>query len=64
METVLATREWIATGGYSLADISNAAIIVALRRRLASDPIAAHDRVRSWFDRVTARPAWKSALAE
>ena len=64
MENVLATREWIATAGYSLADISNAAIIVALKRRLASDPIAAHERVRSWFDRVTARPAWQSVLAD
>ena len=62
METVLATREWIAGPGYSLADLSNASIVFALKRRLPSDPLAAAERVRAWYERVTDRAAWKRAL--
>ena len=63
METILATRDWIAGPTYSLADLSNASIVFALTRRLPADPLAGHDRVRGWYDRVTARPAWLAAMA-
>ena len=60
---VLATREWIAIGGYSLADISNAAIIVTLSggsRRPDRGP-----RTRARLVRPGHRPpAWQAALAE
>jgi glutathione S-transferase len=62
MQTVLGTREWIAGASYSLADLSNASIVFALKRRLPEDPLASADRVRSWYERVTARAAWKSAM--
>jgi glutathione S-transferase len=63
MEAVLATRAWIAGPTYSLADLANASIVFALKRRLPADPLAAHDRVRAWYERVTARPAWAAAMA-
>jgi len=62
METVLATREWIAGPSYALADLSNAAIVYALKRRLPVDPLSGHDRVGAWYERVTARPAWAAAM--
>jgi glutathione S-transferase len=63
MQTVLATREWMAGPTYSLADLSNASIVFALKRRLPDDPVAGAERVRAWYERVTARAAWKSAMA-
>ena len=63
METVLATREWIAGGRVSLADLSNAAVISALKRRLPTDPLASSARAAAWYERVTARKSWKSATA-
>ncbi len=63
MEAVLATRAWIAGPTCSIADLSNAAIVFALKRRLPADPLAAHDRVRDWYERVTARAAWRAAMA-
>jgi glutathione S-transferase len=62
MQSVLATREWIAGPTCSLADLSNASIVFALKRRLPEDPLATADRVRAWYERVTARAAWKSAM--
>jgi glutathione S-transferase len=62
MEAVLATRAWIAGASYTLADLSNAAIVYALKRRLPADPLADRDRVRAWYERVTARPAWAAAM--
>jgi len=51
-------------GAFSLAEISNASIIFSLKRRLQTDPLAAHERVRAWYERVTARPAWRTVAAE
>jgi glutathione S-transferase len=62
METVLARREWIAGQNVSLADLSNASIVFALKRRLPSDPLASSERAEAWYQRVTARKSWKSAL--
>jgi len=62
METILAEREWLGGPAYSIADASNASIVFALKRRLPSDPLAAAPRVRAWYERVTGREAWKSAL--
>ena len=62
MQAVLATREYLA-GPFSIADLSNAAMLRTLRNRLPQDPAAAYDRVRAWYDRVTSRPAWQQVVA-
>ena len=47
-------------GAFSLADIANAAIVFSLKRRLQVDPLAGLERTRAWYERVTARPAWRA----
>jgi glutathione S-transferase len=64
METVLATRDHIATPAFSLADLSNASMVFALKRRLPDDPLARYPRVRAWYDRMLARPSFASAIAD
>jgi glutathione S-transferase len=63
LEKTLATGEHL-VGAFSLADVANASILFSLKRRLTSDPIAGHERVRAWYERVTARPAWRTSTAE
>jgi glutathione S-transferase len=63
MEAILATRAWIAGPTYSLADLSNASIVYALKRRLPADPLVGHPHVTDWYQRVTARPAWRASVA-
>jgi glutathione S-transferase len=63
MESVLATRPFLAGPAYSLADLSNASIVFALKRRLPKDPLADAPAVRDWYARVTAREAWKRSIA-
>jgi len=63
LEKTLAAGEHL-VGEFSLADVSNVAILFALKRRLPSDPLAGHERVLAWYQRVTARPAWKSVAAD
>jgi len=62
LETVLATREWVAGGAYSLGDAANVSILYALKRKLPADPTAAAPHVHAWYQRATARPSWKSAI--
>jgi GST-like protein len=64
MENVLSTREWIAGQFASLADISNASIVFALKRRLPNDPLASSPRAAAWYARVIARPSWKRAMGD
>jgi glutathione S-transferase len=64
METVLADRAHIATPAFSLADLSNASMIFALARRLPDEPLARYDRVRAWYERVSARPSFAGAIAK
>jgi glutathione S-transferase len=63
MESVLATRPFIAGSTYSLADLSNASIVFALKRRLPKDPLADAPAVHDWYERVTAREAWRRSIA-
>jgi glutathione S-transferase len=65
-EAALGGGEYLA-GGFSLADISNASIVFALKRRLPDDPIAPNagfPRVRAWYDRVGARQSWQHVTAD
>ena len=63
LEKTLASGEHL-VGAFSLADISCASIIFSLKRRLQTDPLAGHERARAWYDRVTARPAWRAVSAD
>ena len=63
LETTLASGEHL-VGGFSLADVANVSILFSLKRRLQIDPLAGHERVRAWYQRVTARPTWQSVASE
>jgi glutathione S-transferase len=63
LEKTLGSGEHL-VGAFSLADVSNVSILFALKRRLPTDPLAAHERVRAWYERVTARPAWQTVSAD
>ena len=63
LETVLADRAWIALPTFSIADLSNASMVFALKRRLPDDPLAKYERVRAWYDRVSARPSFAASIA-
>ncbi len=63
LEKTLAAGEHL-VGGFSLADVANASIVFSSKRRLTSDPLAGHERARAWYERVTARPAWKSVASD
>jgi glutathione S-transferase len=64
MESVLATRPYIATPDFSVADLSNASMVFALKRRLSDETLAKYERVRAWYDRVAARPSFAGAIAD
>ena len=63
LEKTLATGEHL-VGSFSLADIATTSILSSLKRRLPADPLAPHERVRAWYERVTARPAWRAVAAD
>jgi glutathione S-transferase len=64
METALATRAHIATEAFSLADLSCAAMVFALSRRLPADALAPYERVRAWYEGLRTRPSFAAALAD
>jgi glutathione S-transferase len=57
MDAVLAQREWLAAGRFTVADILMADVLRVPKVRAAGDFPA----VRSYVDRVCARPAFKKA---
>jgi glutathione S-transferase len=63
LDKTLASGEHL-VGAFSLADIANASIIFSLKRRLPVDPLGAFERTRTWYERVTSRPAWRAAIAD
>jgi glutathione S-transferase len=63
LETALSSSEYL-VGAFSLADVANASIIFSLKRRLKTDPLAGLERTRAWYERITARPAWRTAAAD
>jgi len=58
LEKTLAASDHL-VGAFSLADVALASIIFSLKRRLPNDPLAGLERTRAWYERVTARPAWR-----
>ena len=63
LEKTLAAGDYL-VGGFSLADIALASILFSLKRRMPNDPIAGHERVRAWYQRVTARPSWQEVAQD
>jgi glutathione S-transferase len=63
LETTLASGEYL-VGGFSLADVANVSILFVLKRKLQLDPLAGHERVRAWYQRVIARPTWQSIASD
>jgi glutathione S-transferase len=63
LEKTLGSSDYL-VGTFSLADIANASIIFSLERRLETDPLAGLDRTRAWYERITARPAWRIVAAD
>lgn len=59
LETVLATREWLAAGRFTVADLAMADVLRVARLRARGDRPASEAYVR----RVTARPAFAKAHA-
>jgi glutathione S-transferase len=62
LEKTLASSEHL-VGSFSLADVSIASILFSLKRRMPTDPIAGHERVGAWYQRVAARPAFQAVSA-
>lgn len=63
LEKTLAPGDHL-VGTFSLADIANASIVFSLKRRLQVDPLSGLERTRAWYERVTARPAWRTVTAD
>jgi glutathione S-transferase len=63
METALATHEYLA-GGFSIADLANGSMLFAFKRRLPDDPLSKYERVRAWYERILARPAFAGTIAD
>jgi glutathione S-transferase len=63
LEAALAERAWLATSTFTIADLANASIVFAFKRRLPDDPLAKFERVRAWYGRMLARPSFAGAIA-
>lgn len=61
MEAVLAGREWLAGGGFSVADLLMADVLRPVDR---FDGLAAYPACRAYLARATARPAFRKAHAD
>ncbi|MGZ5185931.1 MAG: glutathione S-transferase family protein [Caldimonas sp.] len=60
VERRLEDREWIACADFTVADIMMACVLRAIRKTDLMDPFP---RVKAYYDRCLARPAWQRALA-
>ncbi|MFL5294913.1 MAG: glutathione S-transferase family protein [Phenylobacterium sp.] len=61
MEAVLAGREWLAGGGFSVADLLMADVLRPVDR---FDGLAAYPACRAYLARITGRPAFRKAHAD
>ena len=60
LEEHLADREWIASSEFTAADIMMAGVLRVERK---TDLFQPYPRIRAYYDRCFARPAWQRALA-
>jgi len=61
LEPVLASREWLAAGAFSIADILMADVLRLVDR---FDGLAAHPACKAYVVRATERPAFQKARAD
>ena len=61
MDAVLAEREWLAGGGFSVADLLMADV---LRQVSRFDGLASYPACHAYVARITARPAFAKAYAD
>src|SRR5262249_33432045 len=59
LNAYLENRDWLVLGGLTLADISVGAWLVYTEHY----PAEAYPRIRGWYERLRALPAWQRALA-
>jgi glutathione S-transferase len=59
VERRLEGREWIACGDFTVADIMMANVLRSIRKTDLMDP---YPRMKAYFERCHARPAWKLTL--
>lgn len=56
----LADREWIATADFTAADIMTTGVLRTIRKNDLMNPFP---KVKAYYERCTARPAWQRTLA-
>jgi glutathione S-transferase len=61
MEPVLAAREWLAAGRFTVADILMADVLRLVDR---FEGLKAHPATKTYVDRLVARPAFRKAHAD
>jgi glutathione S-transferase len=59
LERRLAEREWIALPDFTVADIALASVLRTIRQTDLMDPFP---RIKSYYERCQARPAWQRTL--
>jgi glutathione S-transferase len=63
MEAALGQTDWLAGVEYSLADVGLGPWVLRIVDELSLTPLVEdRPRVRDWFERVKARPAWHDAI--
>jgi glutathione S-transferase len=60
LERRLADREWIACADFTVADLMMAGVLRGIRK---SDLMEPFPRVKAYYERCLARPAWQRTLA-
>ena len=60
IERRLEGREWIACADFTVADIMMAGVLRSIRKTELMDPVP---RVKAYYERCVARPAWQRTLA-
>ena len=63
LEGHVASAEFVAAGQFSIADYAVAAVLHMVRTR-AQIELPAYPCLARYLERITARPAWKRALAD
>jgi glutathione S-transferase len=64
MQDSLARGDWLAGNSFSLADIAFTPYVTRVAHLRQDWMIEARPRVADWFDRVRARPSYKTALVD